>query len=147
MSRLILFALLGLFMPAQSHAQRPPTTIAQLRGAYRPLLIFAPKPDDPSLNLQLRTLRDSSRALADRNILAIAIPYNAPSPTVTRLTEADAADARHSFHIAPSDFTVLLIGKDGDEKFRSNKPISIDQLNQIVDAMPMRQQEMRQQPH
>jgi hypothetical protein len=38
-------------------------------------------------------------------------------------------------------FTVLLIGKDGGEKLRQHTSIPIDKL----DAMPMRQAEMRRQ--
>lgn len=40
-------------------------------------------------------------------------------------------------------FRLILIGKDGGEKFTSDIPISFQQLFAIVDAMPMRQQEIR----
>ena len=41
-------------------------------------------------------------------------------------------------------FTVILIGKDGGEKYRSNSILDVDRLFAMVDAMPMRQAEMRQ---
>ncbi len=41
-------------------------------------------------------------------------------------------------------FTVLLIGKDGGEKLRSHKPVSFEQLRDTIDAMPMRQREVKQ---
>lgn len=37
----------------------------------------------------------------------------------------------------------LLIGKDGGVKLRSNSPISNEKLFDTIDAMPMRQREMR----
>jgi hypothetical protein len=37
----------------------------------------------------------------------------------------------------------LLIGKDGGVKLRSNSPISNEKLFRTIDAMPMRQREMR----
>lgn len=41
------------------------------------------------------------------------------------------------------DFRLILIGKDGGEKFTSDIPISYQQLYSIIDAMPMRQQEIK----
>ena len=58
-------------------------------------------------------------------------------------TQEEQAYSRRRFHIHPNDFTVLLLGKDGGEKFRSHTPITMERLTQIIDAMPMRRQEMR----
>jgi hypothetical protein len=38
---------------------------------------------------------------------------------------------------------VILVGKDGAEKQRSQTPIDLAMLFRTIDAMPMRQQEMR----
>jgi hypothetical protein len=43
--------------------------------------------------------------------------------------------------LGASDFVVVLVGKDGGEKFRTKKPISVLKLDDLVDAMPMRRQE------
>ncbi len=55
----------------------------------------------------------------------------------------EQAAARRRFHVRPNDFTVILIGKDGGEKLRSHQPVSLDILRSTIDAMPMRQEEMR----
>jgi hypothetical protein len=60
------------------------------------------------------------------------------------MTAAEQAATRKRFHIAPNAFTVILIGKDGGEKLRSSIPLSVDTLRSTIDAMPMRQDEMRQ---
>jgi len=41
------------------------------------------------------------------------------------------------------DFEVILVGLDGSIKLRQNTPISNDKLFELIDSMPMRQQEMR----
>ena len=45
----------------------------------------------------------------------------------------------------PADkvFTLILVGRDGGEKFRSYKPVSAAAIFKIVDVMPMRIQEMK----
>ena len=44
-------------------------------------------------------------------------------------------------------FTFILIGKDGGKKIRSHEPVNLEKLYQIIDAMPMRQAEMKQRKH
>lgn len=143
-----LAAAAALFMATLTHAQTPtsPTTLAQLRDRFRPLLLFAPTPDDPGLRAQLTRLHEDAAGLAERDVLLIAIPYNNPSPTDTTLTPADAEAARRRFNVAPNDFVILLIGKDGGEKLRAHKPISFSKLRETIDSMPMRQQESQQRP-
>jgi len=126
-------------------AQTPssPTTLATLRDAYRPFLIFSAKPDDPALLAQLHKLKDAAPGLTSREVLLIAIPFDNPSPTETNLTPSEALAARRRFHVAPTEFTVILLGKDGGEKFRSRNPVSFDKLRDLIDSMPMRQGEIR----
>lgn len=125
-------------------AQSPPspTTLEALHDHYRPLLVFAANPSDPALLTQLRLLKDSAPGLARRDVLVIAIPYDTPSPLDPSLTPEAVVAARRRFHAAPPDFIVILLGKDGGEKLRSTKPVSFNKLQDKIDSMPMRQQEM-----
>ena len=122
------------------------TTLDHLRNQARPLLIFAPKPEDAQLGIQLRMLHEHAAEASDRQIVPIALPFDSPSPTPLALSGEEAVAARRHFDVAPDQFIVILIGKDGGAKLRSAKPISMSQLNEIIDAMPMRQDEMRQKP-
>ncbi|MCS4120976.1 hypothetical protein GGP45_001318 [Salinibacter ruber] len=46
----------------------------------------------------------------------------------------------------PDDaFRVVLVGKDGTEKRREAEPVSARSVFDTIDAMPMRQREMREQ--
>ena len=47
------------------------------------------------------------------------------------------------YHIKTRLFTVILLGKDGTEKFRTDKLLLPKKLFAIIDAMPMRQAEMK----
>ena len=45
-----------------------------------------------------------------------------------------------------SIFTLILIGRDGGEKFRSYKLVSTKAIFDMVDVMPMRRQEIKSIP-
>ena len=130
---------------ATATAQTPPspTTLANLRDQYRPLLLFAAAPDDPSLLAQMTRLKDHAPGLHERDVLVVAVPFHNPSPTEASLTPADAEAARRRFHVAPADFAAILLGKDGGEKLRSSRPVAFEKLRDTIDSMPMRRQEMR----
>jgi hypothetical protein len=121
-------------------------TLAGMRDRARPLLVFAPKPDDTQLSTQLRSLRAGATELAARDVVVIALPWNSHTPTTSMLSARDALAARRRFHIAPNAFAVILIGKDGGEKLRSETPLTVEKLRATIDAMPMRQEEMRSKP-
>jgi len=120
------------------------TTLAALRDTARVLLIFAPSPTDAQLQIQLRTLSEHGPDVASRDLVPIALPFNSPAPTPAVFVPAEAESARRRFGVAPADFAVILIGKDGGEKLRSRKPLPISALNSSIDSMPMRQREVQQ---
>ena len=46
-------------------------------------------------------------------------------------------------NINDKSFRILLIGKDGGVKYESNRFISLIQLFELIDSMPIRQREMQ----
>lgn len=56
------------------------------------------------------------------------------------LNAASAERLRQQFEITPEAFAVILVGKDGMEKQRSQTPIALAVLFRTIDALPMRQQ-------
>ena len=142
--------LLGACMATSSLAQTAaPRTLAKMRDLYRPVVLFQPEKDE-QLAEQLHLLSPHRSELIDRQIMLVLRPYAWAGPMdngiMTFRSWEEDRELRRRFHIRPNDFTVILLGKDGGEKFRSHAPVTIDQLNRIIDAMPMRQQEMREHP-
>ncbi len=56
---------------------------------------------------------------------------------------AEAQRLRDKFGVGDAPFAVVLVGKDGTVKFKSNLPISAGKVFATIDAMPMRQEEMK----
>jgi hypothetical protein len=57
------------------------------------------------------------------------------------ISDLGRGQLRESLQI--DEFEIILIGKDGGVKLRSKTPISLEELFSLIDAMPMRRQEMR----
>ncbi len=141
--------LLTLLVP-MAQAQQ---TLHPLYSHNRILLIFAPSDQDPRYTQQLTLLAPHSADMKQRDLLLLPVlAHPRPAPTAQAVDSAlrplpdnEATRARHRFHVAPTEFAAILVGKDGGEKFRSDTPVSIEHLSQLIDAMPMRQEEMRKQ--
>ncbi|MEM6490149.1 MAG: DUF4174 domain-containing protein [Pseudomonadota bacterium] len=97
--------------------------------SHRPILVFAGAEDDPRLAAQLDALRAAALELAERDNVVI----------VDR--GGDSALARR---FRPNGFTVILVGKDGGEKLRRTEVTPPQDLNDLIDTMPMRRREMRE---
>ena len=80
---------------------------------------------------QIKLLEADEPGLTDRNIIIKSIIYN------------NHTESRFKAQNIKGGFTLILIGKDGGEKFRSNKAVPLKQLYGLIDAMPMRRAEMR----
>jgi len=105
-----------------------PETLAAHRWEARPVLVFAPSEEDPRLAAQLDLLEAAGAALRDRRVVVIVD------------TDPDSA-LRDRFR--PDGFTVILVGLDGGEKYRSRGIVPVETLNGRIDAMPMRRRELR----
>jgi hypothetical protein len=126
------------------HAQHK-VTLDAMRDRNRPVLVFAPS-ESPQVTEQLRILTRAADDLHERDVLVVPILLKPSSSNNSNtLSPEDQTAARRRFHIHPNDFTVILLGKDGTEKLRSHHPISLETLRSTIDAMPMRQDEMRSQ--
>ncbi len=148
---------------ANCRAQKPArvsmtSRLDDLRRTHRPLLVFASDSTDKKFVEQVKLLADKASELDERQVLFIPIAGQTDAPAhigkdtsrqpLAQLSAGDAAAARLRYHVAPAEFTLILIGKDGGEKFRSHTPVTIEKLSTIIDAMPMRQQEVRDgHPH
>ena len=153
-------SMMGQALPEQDRGHQPtdacpaqPHTLGAMRNCYRPLLVFAPAMDNPQLVQQFNQLKTQPDELKRRNMLYVPIVpegHNQPVPSskvpTARLSEDELAALRHRFNVEPEEFLVILIGKDGGQKLDSRTPVGIEQLKRLIDSMPMRKSEKKQEP-
>jgi len=129
-----------------------PASLAQMRHCYRPLLVFSPAAKDARLLKQQSDLDGAADDMMDRFVLflpVIAKPQGYQPPLDTPyeiLSGREQAAIRARFQVPEHQFAVYLLGEDGRIKLKSERPVSITRLNNLIDAMPERKIEM-QRPH
>lgn len=114
------------------------------RWTHRLLYVFAPSDDHPNLIAQRQSATDFLDGFRDRDLLFVSVFEHGESRDDGRaMEEASAQALRETYGIEPGAFAVVLVGKDGTAKRRSDKPVDIEALFEQIDGMPMRQREMR----
>ena len=110
-------------------ATLPAPDIGPVSQSPRIVLVFALSADDPDLAAQRTILAHVQAGMAERDlVLTVELGPDAP---------------RSRYGVAPGGFAVLLIGRDGGVKLRSRHPVAAERLFSEIDAMPMRQTEVR----
>lgn len=111
---------------------------------HRILLVFAPSTASSHYRQQMHVWQTNSAGTDDRDLKLVQILATGESQVDGRSISSASADRlRQQFGITPEECAVILVGKDGTEKQRSQTPIDLAMLFRTIDAMPMRQQEMR----
>jgi hypothetical protein len=104
---------------------------SQIRD-YREVILFYPNQKIDTASKQLKIFSEDLAGLLERQIRTVRV-----------VTNSKDFENYKSFNIKPSLFTLVLVGKDGDRKFSSNKTITSKKLFSIIDIMPMRKKEMK----
>lgn len=119
----------------------------EIPGPYkwknRILLVFSP---DESTNIekQLSVFSKHQEGMQERDLLVFEITNGSVHhPDGGRDGKKVADNLRDKYRIAENQFSVILIGKDGTEKLRQNEVLDAETLFTIIDAMPMRKQEIK----
>ena len=107
--------------------------LAAYRWTSRVLVVAAPSASDASYRAQRAALDSERSSRAERDLVTVE--------AVGRSAGADAL--RRRFGVPEGVFRAVLIGKDGGVKLSSDEPIPLRKLFSTIDAMPMRQNEMR----
>lgn len=128
-----------------SMTQTPqPFNLAAQQWKHRVLLVFAPSEQSPAYQQQQRLWQGQDAEVHDRDLLPIEVLATGTSRANGTAIATDSANAlRQQFGIAPTEFAVILVGKDGTEKQRHSTPVEPATIFSTIDAMPMRQQEIR----
>lgn len=114
------------------------------RWKNRILIIFVPSMDSENYEAQKGILRNQSAGILDRDLRIVEVlEKESGSDLDMSLSGESARNLRKKFGVTADQFQVILIGKDGTVKLHSKTPVSTSALFEIIDAMPMRQEEMR----
>jgi hypothetical protein len=125
----LLFALFTLFlMNAPLHAAG---SLAEYNGKNRVLVVLAPSVDSPLLQRQRSINTESSKGFSERDLVVVE-------------EQQDGGPLHQKFGVRAGGFGLVLIGKDGHAAFKRSEPITAGELFRLIDAMPMRRDEMRQ---
>lgn len=138
-----------------SHARRTAVAVAATLGAGmasagasesltdyawkdRILIVFSASGQSNELAEQRRIIHDAGTTFDDRSLRVVEVVGNQVNGA------SDSADAlRTRYGIDTNAFKVLLIGKDSGVKIASATPVNANDLNDTIDAMPMRRNEVQ----
>jgi hypothetical protein len=106
--------------------------LASYHDKNRVLVALASNQTDPRLAEQRELNAQAANGFAERDLVFIS--------------ETDASGPLHrQFGVNAKSFRILLIGKDGHTALERSEPVSQKEIFQVIDAMPMRKDEMRAQ--
>ena len=114
-------------------------TVAGMAQHNRVLLVFAPTMRDARLEAQREAMARFAAGALARDLVLVQVSEG-------RVLGAHDVDRklRRRFGTSAPRFRLLLIGKDGRVAIDSETPIDERRLQSAIDAMPVRQAEIRQ---
>ncbi len=132
----VLFMILNLLMIPQNDP------LKKYQWKNRVLLVFTPDYEDARFKNQQEIITDNTNAIEERDLIVKIISLKSDLEE-KQFSKAEVLQLRENFSIGNSDYTVILIGKDGTVKLRINDVVQANQLFSLIDSMPMRKEEMK----
>ncbi len=117
-------------------------------GKNRILLIFSSSEKGEMYEKQISLLAKDENGLSERAIVIFQIfDGKGFAPNQQSLNKDFCEKLREEFAVKKEKFCIILIGKDGGEKYRKTTVLTTEELFAIIDAMPMRQAEMKKKKY
>jgi hypothetical protein len=108
----------------------------------RIVVVFAPAAGDTMYAQQLAIFATREAELAERDLLVGLFPADEQGSFAGQpVAQTGGVALRGRYDVAAEDFALILIGKDGGVKLTADEPVSTARLFELIDSMPMRQQE------
>lgn len=145
MIKAICVAVLLLGITAGSANGSSSSDLDMYRWKNRLLLVFSPSDTDQTyLELQ-HALGRAGDKLQDRDMVVFHLFASGRGKAdETCLGKNEVRSLYQRFDVPDHSLTVILLGKDGGEKVRQVGQFDLQAIFDRIDAMPMRQREMRQ---
>lgn len=116
-------------------AQNP---LDQYEWKNRILLVFVESQENNEYQVQKEVWLLDKAGFQERDLLIFEIV----SDIAPNFSNEDIQFLKNTY-LPQHPFVLILIGKDGTEKLRSEQLLSNEKLFEIIDAMPMRKQEIK----
>ena len=104
--------------------------------------------DSSKFKSQLDQINLESNEFTDRDLVIILIEKDNSRISYDGLKTIKSIDYDSTLNLRNKynfkEFKLLLIGKDGGEKYNSKKPVSINVIYEVIDSMPMRKKEIKE---
>ncbi len=119
--------------------------LSQFQWKNRLLFLFAPNRSHPLFEVLQKSIGAQQAEVADRDLVIFEILESGTSRMDTSDLDPQVAHSlRDKFDVSPSQFALILVGKDGSVKLNRQEQTQLEDIFALIDAMPMRMQEMRQ---
>ncbi len=102
----------------------------------RVVITFSPSKNDIERSHFLKSVNKNLCEFKSRNIIHIDLIFDTNNQEIEKFETYF-----ENLSLSPSEFRLILIGKDGGIKFNSRKT-SLEEIFSLIDTMPMRQEEM-----
>ncbi|MXV53297.1 DUF4174 domain-containing protein [Pedobacter sp. HMF7647] len=109
-------------------------SISSFQQDKRQILLFAPSEENNTLKLQLAEMATNDAGFKERDLTTKTYYYKPENEAIFK-----------KYKVGGKGYQFVLIGKDGLEKYRSEKLVSNQKLFSLIDEMPMRKQEMKKE--
>ena len=104
--------------------------------------------DSSKFKSQLDQINFESNEFIDRDLVIILIEEDNSRisydglKTIKTIDYDSTLNLRNKYNF--KEFKLILIGKDGGEKYNSKKLVNINVIYELIDGMPMRKQEIKE---
>jgi len=104
--------------------------------------------DGSKYKSQLEKINNINSEFIERDLVLILLENDLSKMSYDGLKTSKKLDYDSSTNLRRKynfkDFKLILIGKDGEEKYNSAEPVEINIIFEIIDEMPMRKREMKE---
>lgn len=117
----------------------------EYRWNSRVLLLFSPNNTYTELTRSMEMVRTNKSGIEERDLKVFQVLGNIGNSSGDKVVQReDSQDIREWFDVTSNEFKAILIGKDGTEKLRTGEAVTKERLFEVIDAMPMRRLEMKE---
>ena len=124
-SGILLLSLMAIMIPKELQG----IELSRYLWKNRIILTFADDEDHPDLIKLKAEMKENECEILNRDLLHFHYNYEGKTGNQTTMND--------------QYFRILLIGKDGGIKYESKRSVSLNHLFELIDSMPMRQDEMQ----